>query len=51
MIAPAATRLDYIELRDADTLAAIGDRVAGPAVIAVAAFVGTTRLIDNLRLA
>jgi pantoate--beta-alanine ligase len=51
VIAPAATRLDYIELRDADTLAEIGERVAGPAVLAVAAFVGTTRLIDNLRLA
>ena len=49
-IAPAVTRVDYVELRDADTLAPIADRVAGPAVMAVAAFVGTTRLIDNRRL-
>jgi pantoate--beta-alanine ligase len=49
-IAPAATRIDYVELRDAVTLAPITERVAGPAVIAVAAFVGTTRLIDNRRL-
>jgi pantoate--beta-alanine ligase len=49
-IAPAVTRVDYVELRDADTLAPIADRVTGPAVMAVAAFVGTTRLIDNRRL-
>ena len=49
-IAPAATRVDYVELRDATTLAPIPERVSGPAVIAVAAFVGTTRLIDNRRL-
>ncbi len=49
-IAPAATRIDYVELRDATTLAPILERVTGPAVIAVAAFVGTTRLIDNRRL-
>jgi pantoate--beta-alanine ligase len=47
-IAPAATRIDYVELRDAATLTPIVDRVAAPAVIAVAAFVGRTRLIDNL---
>jgi len=43
------TRLDYVELRDAQSLQplAVVDR---PAVIAVAAFVGRTRLIDNIRL-
>jgi len=49
-IAPAVTRIDYVELRDAATLAPIRDRITGPAVVAVAAFVGTTRLIDNRRL-
>jgi pantoate--beta-alanine ligase len=43
-------RLDYLELRDADTLETIVDRVERPAVLAIAAFVGTTRLIDNLQL-
>ncbi len=49
-IAPVATRVDYVELRDAATLAPIAERVEAPAVMAVAAFVGTTRLIDNQRL-
>ena len=44
-------RLDYLELRDAETLAELHGRVTRPAVMAVAAFVGTTRLIDNQRLA
>lgn len=43
--APLA-RIDYVELRDADSLAAI-DRVDAPAVLAMAVFFGTTRLIDN----
>jgi pantoate--beta-alanine ligase len=42
-------RVDYVELRDAETLAPV-DRVDRPAVLMVAAFVGRTRLIDNLRL-
>jgi pantoate--beta-alanine ligase len=49
-IALAVTRVDYVELRDADTLAPIAERVTAPAVMAAAAFVGTTRLIDNRRL-
>jgi len=44
-----ADAIDYVEVRDAETLAPLGE-VGGPAVIAVAAFVGKTRLIDNLRL-
>lgn len=40
-------RLDYLELRDAETLAPLVGRVERPAVMAVAAFVGNTRLIDN----
>jgi pantoate--beta-alanine ligase len=44
--AHAAARIDYVELRDADTLAPV-DRVADRAVLALAVFFGTTRLIDN----
>jgi pantoate--beta-alanine ligase len=44
-------RLDYLELRDAESLATLDGRVSRPAVMAVAAFVGTTRLIDNQLLA
>jgi pantoate--beta-alanine ligase len=40
------TRIDYVELRDADELTPI-DRVERRAVLAIATFVGTTRLIDN----
>jgi pantoate--beta-alanine ligase len=43
--APRA-RLEYAELRDADTLEPV-ERADRPAVLAVAARVGTTRLIDN----
>jgi pantoate--beta-alanine ligase len=43
-------RLDYLELRDADELTPI-ETVSRRAVLAVAAFAGTTRLIDNRVLA
>jgi pantoate--beta-alanine ligase len=39
-------RIDYLELRDADELSEIA-KVDKRAVLAVAAFLGTTRLIDN----
>jgi len=42
-------KLQYAELRDAETLAVM-DRVERPAVLAVGAFVGKTRLIDNVVL-
>jgi pantoate--beta-alanine ligase len=45
-----ATSIDYVELRDADTLAAIEARAPERAVLAVACRVGTTRLIDNVVL-
>jgi pantoate--beta-alanine ligase len=48
-VAAAVTRLQYIELRDAETLETIAT-VDRPAVLAVAAFLGQTRLIDNVRL-
>jgi pantoate--beta-alanine ligase len=47
---PAATSIDYVEARDADTLAPIAGDIAGRAVLAVACRVGSTRLIDNVVL-
>jgi pantoate--beta-alanine ligase len=44
-----AVRLDYFEIVDADSLDPVND-VARGALVAVAAFVGTTRLIDNILL-
>jgi pantoate--beta-alanine ligase len=41
--------IDYVELRDAITLAPV-ERIEGPAVMLVAVFVGRTRLIDNVVL-
>jgi pantoate--beta-alanine ligase len=43
-------RLDYLELDDAATLKPLSGSLGAPAVMAVAAFVGTTRLIDNVQL-
>ncbi len=43
---PLAT-LQYVELRDAETLAAV-PRIDGRVVIALAAFLSSTRLIDNV---
>ena len=50
LVEPAATRIDYVTLADADELTPLGDseRVGERALLAVAAFVGTTRLIDNV---
>jgi pantoate--beta-alanine ligase len=42
-------RLDYFEIVDEGTLEPVAD-IARGALVAVAAFVGTTRLIDNLVL-
>ena len=39
-------RIDYLELRDADELTQV-PQVSRPSVLAVAAFAGATRLIDN----
>jgi len=44
-----AVRLDYFEVVNPDTLDRVED-VSGGALVAVAAFVGTTRLIDNVAL-
>ena len=40
-------RMDYVQICDADTLQDV-DRIDGDVVIALAAYVGKTRLIDNL---
>jgi len=40
-------RLDYLELRDGESLEVLTGRIERPALLAVAAFVGNTRLIDN----
>ncbi len=48
-IAAVGARVDYVEIVDPETLAPVAR--AGPgSVMLVAAFVGTTRLIDNVRL-
>jgi pantoate--beta-alanine ligase len=47
-IAAAGFALDYLEARDARTLAPIAALKAGPIRLLVAARIGTTRLIDNV---
>ncbi len=42
-----AARLDYFEIVNRDTLEPVSD-VSGGALVAVAAYVGSTRLIDNI---
>jgi pantoate--beta-alanine ligase len=44
--AEGQARIDYLELRDADELSPV-TTLSRPAVLAMAVFVGTTRLIDN----
>ncbi len=46
----ASARIEYIELRDADTLAELPKNVGERGVLAIACRVGATRLIDNLVL-
>lgn len=46
----AATSVDYVEIRDAETLAPLPGVVSARALLAVACRVGTTRLIDNVVL-
>ena len=44
-----AARLDYFAIVDPDTLDPVAT-LAGSALVAVAAYIGATRLIDNLLL-
>lgn len=48
--AASLAQIDYVDLRDAVTLEPV-ERVERPAVLAMAVFVGKTRLIDNTVLA
>lgn len=50
-IEQAGFRLDYLELRDAATLAPADARSGGPLRLLVAARIGATRLIDNIHVA
>jgi pantoate--beta-alanine ligase len=50
-VARGDLRLDYLELTDAETLKPLAAPIVRPALLAVAAFVGSTRLIDNIQLA
>ena len=45
--AEAAVRLDYFEIVDPETLDSV-ENISGGALVAIAAFVGGTRLIDNI---
>ena len=44
----AGFAVEYLEIRDADTLAPVTETITGPARVFVAAYLGRTRLIDNL---
>jgi pantoate--beta-alanine ligase len=46
----SATSIDYVEVRDADTLAPLDSDAGARALLAVACHVGATRLIDNIVL-
>ena len=48
-IAEAGFALDYIEARHAETLAPVSSLNDGPVRLLVAAKIGTTRLIDNIK--
>ena len=41
-------KIDYIEIRDANTLEEIKNIIDKKVVIAIAAYIGKTRLIDNI---
>lgn len=43
-------RLDYVSLNDAETLEQLDEIEDGPALLSLAAFIGPTRLIDNIVL-
>ena len=49
VITPSFDRVDYVEIREADSLLPV-QRLDKPAVILAAVFLGATRLIDNIRL-
>jgi pantoate--beta-alanine ligase len=50
IIGPAVDRIDYLEIADVHRVRPIADRVVDHALMAVAAHIGKTRLIDNVIL-
>jgi len=48
VLSVGVSRIEYIEIRNADTLVAVRNIKNNPVVIAVAAKIGKTRLIDNI---
>jgi pantoate--beta-alanine ligase len=49
-IEAVASSVDYVDVRDADTLAPFADQVGDRALLAAACWIGATRLIDNVVL-
>ncbi len=49
-VGSSPVELDYLVLTEPDSLAEVGPGYVGPAILLIAAKVGTTRLIDNTRL-
>ena len=47
----AGFAVEYLEIRDADTLAPVTETITGPARVFAAVHLGRTRLIDNLPIA
>jgi pantoate--beta-alanine ligase len=47
----AGLTVEYLEIRDAETLAPLGDRITRPARVLAAVHLGKTRLIDNMPVA
>lgn len=50
LTAEPEVRVDYLALVDPEQLTPVADHHVGPALLAVAAYVGSTRLIDNVTL-
>jgi pantoate--beta-alanine ligase len=42
-------RIDYVSVADPETLREL-EQVEGPALLSLAVYIGTTRLIDNIML-
>ena len=51
VLAEAGVEPEYLEARDPDSLRPVADLSEGPVLVALAARVGETRLIDNLEIA
>ena len=48
--AEPAVKLDYLVVVDPETFLPVGEGHRGPAIVLIAARVGSTRLIDNERI-